>query len=51
MRLEEAARYRKQMESERLELDRMHHERLAKLRQREEEMMDKLRRQQVGEWS
>lgn len=25
----------------------MHHDRLSKLRQREEEMMDKLRRQQV----
>lgn len=36
------------MEGERLELDRMHHERLSKLRQREEEMTDKLRRQQVG---
>ncbi|GAX79257.1 hypothetical protein CEUSTIGMA_g6697.t1 [Chlamydomonas eustigma] len=46
VRLEEAVKFRKQMEGERLELDRMHHDRLSKLRQREEEMMDKLRRQQ-----
>ncbi|KXZ50853.1 hypothetical protein GPECTOR_14g105 [Gonium pectorale] len=45
-RLDEAAKARRAMEAERLELDRMHSERLAKLRQREEETMDKLRRQQ-----
>ncbi|KAG2494257.1 hypothetical protein HYH03_007612 [Edaphochlamys debaryana] len=45
-RLDEAAKARRAMEAERLELDRMHSERLGKLRQREEEMMDKLRRQQ-----
>ena len=47
-RLDEASKARRALEAERLELDRLHGERLAKLRQREEEMMDKLRRQQVG---
>ena len=47
-RLDEASKARRQLEAERLELDRMHAERLAKLRAREEEMMEKLRRQQVG---
>jgi hypothetical protein len=46
-RLDEASKARRAMEAERLELDRLHSERLAKLRQREEEMTDKLRRQQV----
>ncbi|PNW70050.1 hypothetical protein CHLRE_17g703600v5 [Chlamydomonas reinhardtii] len=45
-RLDEASKARRALEAERLELDRLHGERLAKLRQREEEMMDKLRRQQ-----
>ncbi|EFJ49212.1 basal body protein [Volvox carteri f. nagariensis] len=45
-RLDEASKARRAMEAERLELDRLHSERLTKLRQREEEMMDKLRRQQ-----
>ncbi|GIL76032.1 hypothetical protein Vretimale_5680 [Volvox reticuliferus] len=45
-RLDEASKARRAMEAERLELDRLHSERLAKLRLREEEMMDKLRRQQ-----
>ena len=34
------------MEGERLELDRMHHERLHGLRTREEDLMERLRRQQ-----
>ncbi|PNH04643.1 Oral-facial-digital syndrome 1 [Tetrabaena socialis] len=46
-RLDEAAKARRAMEAERLELDHLHSERLTKLRQREEEMMDKLRRQQM----
>lgn len=46
-RLDEASKARRQLEGERLELDRLHGERLAKLRTREEEMLDKLRRQQV----
>ena len=46
VRLEEAMKHRKSSESERLELDRMHQERLSKLRQREEDLMDKLRSQQ-----
>ncbi|KAG2450805.1 hypothetical protein HYH02_004642 [Chlamydomonas schloesseri] len=45
-RLDEASKARRALEAERLELDRLHSERLTKLRQREEEMMDKLRRQQ-----
>ncbi|GLC50250.1 oxidative DNA demethylase [Pleodorina starrii] len=45
-RLDEASKARRAMESERLELERLHSERLTKLRQREEEMTDKLRRQQ-----
>ncbi|GFR48611.1 hypothetical protein Agub_g10522 [Astrephomene gubernaculifera] len=45
-RLDEAAKARRAMEAERLELERLHGERLGKLRQREEEMLDKLRRQQ-----
>ena len=37
-----------QAEGERMELERLHNDRLSKLRQREEETMDKLRRQQVS---
>eukprot|EP00955_Chlamydomonas_euryale_P090886 364580-Chlamydomonas_euryale.AAC.5 len=48
MRLEEALKFRSQMAAERQELDRMHADRLSKLRSREEEMVDKLRRQQVS---
>jgi hypothetical protein len=34
-----------------MELERLHNDRLSKLRQREEETMDKLRRQQVRAFS
>lgn len=38
VRLDEASKGRAALEKERLELDRLHHERLAKLRAREEEV-------------
>ncbi|MEW5300111.1 MAG: hypothetical protein WDW36_003065 [Sanguina aurantia] len=46
VRLDEASKGRVALDKERLELDRVHHERLAKLRAREEEVGERLRRQQ-----
>ncbi|KAL6750649.1 hypothetical protein V8C86DRAFT_789390 [Haematococcus lacustris] len=45
-RLEEGVKWRKALEGERMELERLHSERLAKLRAREEESNDKIKRQQ-----
>jgi oral-facial-digital syndrome 1 protein len=39
-------RYRQQLEADRLELERIHAERLGRLAAREEEVSEKLRRQQ-----
>eukprot|EP00873_Tetraselmis_striata_P011607 jgi/Tetstr1/431871/TSEL_021361.t1 len=46
VRLEEAAKYRRALEEERQELEKIHAERQAKLREREEAQSERLRRQQ-----